>query len=258
MNDASVSPATDTPPAAGVPQKNFLLLVAFAVATHIALVVLFGAKKQITPKPVTNVPVLQLGDAEDELLALDNPALFARPNPRDFSASEWQRPLVITQPSFRHAEAPRYLAQPPDLGAVFSGFMRTNRFENYRPDFKPAAPFAEAVFTPPAQAHATTMNISGALTGRKLLSAPALPALEFNDTLAASTVQVLVDRTGNVTSATLANPAGLLADAARASLGDQTGLTLAKQFRFAPASKITLGEITFVWHTIPSATTNQP
>ena len=39
---------------------------------------------------------------------------------------------------------------------------------------------------------------------------------------------------------------------------DNTALALVKNFRFAPASQSTIGEIIFLWHTIPAASTNQP
>jgi hypothetical protein len=259
MNDAAASPTVDTPQNAGVFPKKFLLLVVFALATHLALIFLFGTKKQIVARPVTNVPQLQLGNAADELLKLNNPALFALPNLRDFSAVIWQRSPTITQPAFHHAEAPRYLASPESLGAAFTQFMQTNRFGNFALNFKPAPMFAEPVAgVESALPQRSTRKISGALAQRKLLAAPALPSLTLNDIIAPSTVQVLVDRAGYVVSAVLLARDNFFETAGRMDNGDTNAIVLARQFKFAPAPQPTFGEIIFRWHTTPLTLTNSP
>ena len=261
MNDTRTLPAVANPPPAtdwGLSQKKFVLLVAFALATHIALLVLFGTKKNFASRAVTHVPQLQLGNAADELLELNNPALFALPNPRDFSAAVWQRSPAIAQPSFRHAEPPRYLAQPGNLGAAITSFMQTNRFGNFALDFKPAPLFAEPVTSvEPALPKNSTLHISGALALRKLLAAPALPSLALNDVIAPSKVQVLVNQAGHVTSAVLL-PTDNPLEAASLTKGDTNAVVFARQFKFAPAPQLTFGEIIFHWHTTPLTTNNTP
>ncbi len=266
MNDARAIPAAATPPPApstpdtGALKKKFRLLVVFAVATHLALIYLFGAKKNFTPRPVTNVPQLQLADAAEELIELDNPALFALPNARDFSSAIWQKNSVITPPSFRYREAPRWLPLAPEnLGAAFAQFMQTNRFGDFAADFKPPPQFA--VLTggggsglPPK----TTLEIYGALAARKLLSAPALPALPLNDIIAPSTVQVLVDTRGHVFSAVLLPLENSFEAAGHTERGDTNAVAIALGLRFAPATQPSLGEIIFRWQTTPLTTTNTP
>jgi hypothetical protein len=54
----------------------------------------FGGRKQIVPRAVANVPTLRLADDSSELLALNDPTLFALPHQKDFtSAVRLQTPL---------------------------------------------------------------------------------------------------------------------------------------------------------------------
>ncbi len=260
MNDASASPTLDAPQNSGALQKKFLLLVVFALATHTALIVLFGTKKEIVPRPASNVPQLQLAEAGDELLELDNPALFALPNARDFSAAVWQKNPAVPLPSFRYHEEPRWLPLAPEnLGAAFAQFLQTNRFGSFTPDLKPAPMFATpaAVFMSDLPQN-STLQISGALARRKLVSSPALPALELNDILAPSKVKVLVDPTGNVSSAVLLPLENPLETAGHSAAGDTNAVAIALGLKFLPAPQPTFGEIIFHWHTVPINSTNPP
>ena len=260
MNDATASPTADAPQNSGALQKKFQLLIAFALLAHVALIVLFGTKKNFQPRPVTNVPQIQLANAADELIALDNPALFALPNARDFSSAVWQKNPVIAPPSFRYREAPRWLPLAPNnLGAAFAQFMQTNRFGDFTPDFKPPPQFAVLTSSgASALPQRTTLEIIGALAARKLLSAPALPALLLNDIIAPSTVQVLVDKSGNIFSAVLLPLENSIEAAGRGGLGDTNAVAIARGLRFAPATQPALGEIIFRWQTTPLTTTNEP
>jgi len=272
MSDASANlpalkPATDEgwpapPPSdAGWSRKKILLLIALAVIAHLALIFAFGAKKQFVPKPPADVPRLEFANRGDELVELDNPALFALPNPRDFAAAIWQRAPVIKSPSFRWKAAPGELAQPaPDtLGVAFNGFMQTNQFGDFQLDFKPPPLFVELT-TPSNSALPQTslLQISGALARRTLLAKPALPSLDWPDVIAPSKVQVLVDQTGNVVSAVLLPADNALEAAGRSVKGDTNAVALARSLKFAPAPQLAFGEITFYWHTIPLTATNAP
>jgi hypothetical protein len=252
-----VEPQSD----AGWSRKKIFYLIALAVAAHVALIFAFGTKKPFIPKAVTGVPRLQLGNRADELLELDNPALFALPNPRDFAAAVWQQTPVIKQPSFRWQAAPGELTQPDpeNLGAAFTRFMRTNQFGNFQLDFKPPPLFVELT-TPPGSAmpQYSLLQISGALAQRTLLARPVLPSLDWPDVIAPSKVQVTVDQTGNVISAILLPADNALEAAGRSPKGDTNAVVLARSLKFAPAAQLALGEITFYWHTSPLSSTNAP
>jgi len=266
MNPASANltttdPGLPLPESEGWSRKRMFYLVTLAVAAHLALIYIFGTKKQFSPKPVTGVPQLQLANRGDELLELANPALFALPNPHDFAAAIWQQPPVIRPPSFRWQARPGELALPDagSLGATFTRFMQTNVFGDFQPDFKPRPPFA--VLDPlietalPLQ---TTLQISGGLADRPLLAHPVLPSLVWNDIIAPSRVQVTVGQDGTVISAVLLPPDSDLEAAGRVAKGDTNAVVLARGLKFAPAAQLAFGELIFHWFTIPPPATNAP
>ena len=265
MNEASANlPAMDEPGPQydeGWSRKRILFLIALAIAVHIGLIFAFGAKKPFVPKPVTGAPQLQLAQSPDELMELDNPALFALPNPRDFAAAIWQQAPVVPSPSFRWKAAPGELTlpDPGNLGAAFNGFMQTNQFGNFQLDFKPP-PLLVELLAPasPALPQSSVLQISGALAQRRLLAKPALPSLEFNDVIAPSKVQVTVDQTGNVISAVLLPADNAIEATGRSSKGDTNAVALALSLKFAPAAQLMFGEVTFYWHTTPLSSTNAP
>lgn len=238
---------------------KFILVVALAAAAHVALIFAFGTKKPFVPRAVTNVPVLRFAGPGDELLELDNPALFALPNPRDFAAALWEQPVTDILTYFRYTEPPRWLAKPDpnDLGVAFAGFMQTNEFGQLRLDFKPAPEFAELASPADAELEQpSTLEIGGTLAQRRVLFRPALPALEWNDVLAPSRVQVLVSPAGDVLSAVPLPSDNPLEAAGRSPKGDTNAIALASSLKFARAARLELGEITFHWQTVPPSSTN--
>jgi TonB family protein len=245
------APGLAGPQREGWPRQRWLALIAFVFAAHVVLIFALGQKKAIVPRAATNVPVLTLADDSDELLALNNPALFALPNPKDFASAFWSQLPKVPQPSFRFTEAPRWLPLPAEnLGATFQQFMRTNSFAGLPLDFKPEPKFSEPVLpVESAFAQNSSMQIEGELAQRRLLNKINLPSLPDNDILEPSVVQAPVDAAGNVFSVVLLESSGL--DAA-----DQRALEIAKTLRFAPAANLTIGQLVFHWRTIPVTTTN--
>ena len=69
---------------------------------------MFGARKQIVHRSVTDAPTLKLaGDSDEllalndatlELLALNDPTLFALPHPGDFVTAMWSQAPVTNSP----------------------------------------------------------------------------------------------------------------------------------------------------------------
>jgi TonB family protein len=216
----------------------------------VALIFLFGTKKQIVPRTVSNVPQVQLADNADEFIALGDPTLFARPTTHDVVAAFWRHMPAVTQPDFTWTEPPRYLPPAPeDFGAAFRGYLRNHETTGFALDFKP-----EPRLIPPAMAFesalppATTSQISGDLRQRRLLSGKelqSLPSLPLNDVIAPSKVQALVDTAGNVLSAVVLESSG-------DNNADQLALQRVRNLRFAPAPGLTLGEITIHWRTVPT------
>jgi TonB family protein len=243
-----------TPPSEGWSRRKFYSVLGFVLAFHLALIFLFGTKKQIVPRAAINVPHLQMIDNSGELIALRDPTLFARPNPHDLVTLFWRHLPAIPQPEFNWTEPPRYLR--PDIasfGADFAEFMRESRAAELPLDFKPAPRLpqpASAPMTPmPAE---TTWQISGALAQLQLLTTnqlKSLPSLPRNDVLAPTSVQALVDVHGNVFSAVVLQSSGD-PDA------DRLAVQLVSNLRFAPATQLTFGQLTFTWRTVPRLNRN--
>ena len=123
--------------------------------------------------------------------------------------------------------------------------MQTNRFATVTLNFKP-----EPLITMPqadiesALPQNSTWQLAGEISGRRILNILVAPTLAVNDVIAPSRVQLLVDKSGNVTSAVLLETSGY-------NDADQKALELARTLQFVPADKLTFGEIIFNWHTVP-------
>jgi hypothetical protein len=241
-------------------RTRWLAFIALIFAAHVAFIFAFGEKKQIIPRAVTNVPVLKLADNSGELLALNDPTLFALPNPKDFASAVWLKTPDVKQPSFRFTESPRWLPLAAEnSGAVFQQFMQTNSLASHTLDFKPTPELsAPSLSIEPALAQNSTMQIEGGLAQRRLVNEINLPSLPYNDVIAPSVVQVLVDAAGNVVSAVLLPSENSLEAAGHYDAADQRALELARRLRFSPAAQLTFGEIIFNWHTVPTTATNEP
>jgi hypothetical protein len=245
----------------GWSRRRWLTLIALVFAAHVGLIFIFGAKKQIVPRAVENVPQLQLADNDNELIALDDPTLFALPNAKDFAAAVWLKPPAIAPPDFRWTEPPRWLALADGkLGATFVQFMQTNRFAALPFDFKPPLQLSQPVSpVEPALAQTSTLQITGDLEQRRLLNRLDLPSWPYANVIAPSKVQVLVNAAGDVVSPVLLPPDHGFTAADYYAAADQRALELARTARFAPATRATFGQLIFNWHTVPpNTTTNEP
>ena len=92
--------------------------------------------------------VLKLANDSDELLALNDPTLFALPHQRDFASAVWlkmpaEKPPPISATRNRRSWLP---LSAEKLGATFRQFMQTNYFAGQPLDFKPAPKLSEPDF----------------------------------------------------------------------------------------------------------------
>ena len=245
----------------GWSRRRWLTLIALVFAAQVGLIFALGERHFAPPRAVANVPQLTLANDSDELLALDDPTLFALPHANDV-ASARQQTLNAPQPSFRWIEPPGQLPLAAEnLGAMFNRFMQTNQFAAQTNNFKPEPKLSEPVLPlQPVFADASTLQIEGDLAQRRLLNETEihLPSLTFNDVLAPSKVQALVDMEGNVFSAVLLPSENPIETLGRADKGDTNALAIARSLRFAPSSRLTFGELIFNWHIVPLAATNTP
>lgn len=253
MNGDLAHPPAETGRSGGWSRQRLFFFIALALAAHLALIFIFGTRKPVVPRPVTNVPQLRLADSSSEAIALNDPTLFALPHVRDFGSPVWLKMPRIPQPSFRWTEPPKYLLPTADHpGAAIHEFMQTNRLSEFKLNFKPEPQFAgPGLSIAPTLPQDSTFKITGGLSKRPLLAHPALLSLPYDDVIQPSRVQVLVDPAGDVLSA-------VLLDSSKLDAADQQALDLALALRFAPAAQLTLGDIIFNWHTVPLSTTNAP
>jgi hypothetical protein len=232
------------------------MVIAFVFAAHVAVVFLFGEKKPAVPRAVTNVPMLSLASEADELLALNDPTLFALPHQRDFASAAWLKPSEVKSPSFRWTEPPRWLPlSADDLGATFGRLMRTNHFASYPLDFRPALTLSAPVLpVQPMLPQNSTMQIEGELARRQLSVQINLTNWPVAEVIAPSVVQVLVDMAGKVISTVLLPPGNGFTATDQYNDADQRALAIARTLRFTPSSDLTIGRIIFNWHTVPPGT----
>ncbi|MCU0783976.1 MAG: energy transducer TonB [Verrucomicrobia bacterium] len=237
-------------------RRRWWTLIVLVFAAHVGLIFALGDRKPVTPRPPAPSPTLRLAAESDELLAFNDPTLFALPHRRSFSGLAWLRiPEVKFQP-FRWTEPPRLLALPVEkLGATFAQFMQTNLLAWFEFEIKPAPELTlpDVPEAGPMIAARSTLRIAGGLANRRLLNPPKLESWAASDLLTNSVVQVLVNADGNVISSTLLARSG-------SPKADQFSLDLARMARFEPlrngAAKLSVGAMIFEWHTVPE--TNKP
>ena len=252
-------PAAPKPQGGGWSRKRWLTLVTLVFAVQVALIFALGEKRFPSPRTVTNVPQLTLADSSSELIALDDPTLFALPHANDFASAVWGGITNVTQPSFRWMEPSGELLSPAgeNLGEVFTRFMRTNQFAGQPLDFNPEPKLSEPILPlQPAFAGNSALSIEGELAQRKWLNPASLTNWPYADVIAPSRVQMLVDAAGDVVSAVLLppdNPGETHYDAA-----DRSALEFARAARFSPSSRLTIGEFIFNWRTVAPPATNSP
>jgi hypothetical protein len=238
------------------PLSRWLLLILIVLAAHVALIVIFGTRKPITPMAVKNAPKLELAAGSSEWLMLNDPTLFALPNVEGFAGPAWLEPPHVQFHQLEWTEPPRWLPLPAgDLGAVFSQFMETNRLATFKFELKPPPRFTvPLVPLEPKFAETSMLRIEGGIARRPLLTPMKLPSWPYADVIAPSKVQVLVNAAGEVVSAVLlpSNNSSEIHDAD----ADQRALELARAARFAPASDLTFGRLIFSWCTVPPPATN--
>jgi len=265
MNDARAdSPVLEfgkpEPRGAGWPFSRWLMLIALVFALHVALLFAFGSRKEVVSRAVNNAPALKLVGGSGELLALNDPTLFALPRPGDFVTAMWSQAPGVEPPSFRWTEPPRWLPLSADnLMSAFNRFMQTNPVAAFAVQLKPPVRLSTlARPIEPVLAQVSTMRVEGDLTQRRLLTPMDLPSWPYPDVIAPSKVQLLVDEAGNVVSAVLLPSDNSLEALSHYDAADQRALELARAARFAPAPRLTIGRMIFTWRTVPPPATNSP
>lgn len=249
----------------GWSQRKWWIVIVVVFALHLALAFVFSDRKPLAPRPGLAAPMMRMVSERSELLALDDPTLFALPHPRSFAAPAWLSTPRVDFPVFRWREPERALPLATEqLGDAFRQFMQTNTFVRFKLETLPAPRFPRSE-TPPALSPAgrSELLVQGELATRRLLNPPELPSWPATDLLTNTVVQLRVTATGHVFTFALLPPGSGSAAA------DQFALNATRSTRFAPlpqtgnpltspAANLTEGTLLFVWHTVPPPATNAP
>jgi hypothetical protein len=203
----------------------------------------------------------------NELLALQDPTLFALPHRNNFSGAAWLKiPPQDFQPTNRSEPTQPLQLSREELGATFAAFMQSNPPPRIQMDIAAGLGMIDLVDLPlpPPQSivTASTVRVEGDLKKRRLLEPLQLPPQPSADVLQNTEVQLFVDALGNTFSPVIVAKSG------NDNVDAMVLTNFAKNARFeplkanelgtAPAEIMTFGKLIFEWQTVPLAQTNAP
>lgn len=244
-------------------------MVAFVFGVEFLLVFGLSERRSSAPRTAPARPVIALildpgvNVRLQHSESVRDPTLFALVNQRGFSGDAWLKNAPREHHAAEWTEPPQLLgADVNQLGFVTAGGKSSNTTAAAVVAGK-SAPRLSAKSVPlPPLTRQTTLTREGDLAKRPIKLAPPLPALTAADVLVPTTIEVLVNREGDLVSARLLSGTGV--KSAPQKLADQRALELAKLIRFesvaaaagasaSGATGLTWGRITFRWHTIEPA-----
>jgi len=242
-------------------------MIALVFLAQVGLILALGDRKPILPRAALDTQQLQVAPSRSELLALQDPTLFALPNARSFGAAAWLRAARLDFSVFRLAELtqPKFDLPSETLGATFHHFVETNAFTSLALDASPPRQ-ADSIELPATDNPVVTqsvLRVTGTLAKRPLRSVIDLPSFPAPDLLTNTVVQVLADADGRVFSAVLLRPPDMLTpNSGSQADADRAALAFARTLQFAPLdssrgarlsspTELTPGALIFRWHTEP-------
>jgi len=203
------------------------------------------------------------GSAIAEWLEIEDPALFALPDPRAFSGLAWMTAPALRHQSVDWTEPPRWLTRSVnELGWAFAEFVRTNVVVPRMLADKPA-PQPDKVTVPPLPLPVrSNLRLEGDLAKRELLTPLELQSITNTEMLTDTVVQVCVSPLGVPFAPVPLSSSG-------SPEADREALELVKSVRFKPLAggnstsprsqaAFTWGKIIFQWHTLEMPATNAP
>lgn len=218
-----------------------------------------GASRKIPHRPEPGLRPAPTGEAE--FIALQNPTLFALPQPESFSGLAWLNRPALPVEFFEWTAAPALTALTVEqLQRSFASLLR-----EHEPLFpqsvtraapKLSMPVADAL---PGGVEKSSFRLTGELTRRTLLSHLTLPAFPHTDVLTNTVIRLALGASGIPVSIALVARSG-------STEADELAMRQTRGLRFAPLPGATLGaalstiewgEVVFEWATLASAT-NSP
>ena len=246
------------------PRRRWVFAILLVTAAQLGFILWLGQRRWPTTASPGPSPSLKVATGDSlELLALENPTLFALPHVRSFSGPAWIQVPLRPAPNFDWTEAPRLMTLPVEqLGNLFAGFIATNLIGFQPGAFRVPPP---PTMPPPAPLEGfptqSTVRIEGNPGSRSLLTPLAAPSWPNAELLTPTVVQLLIDSRGWPASIALLSSSG------RGDV-DQFALQQARTARFEPlldrepeqpsliSSPLSWIQLVFDWHTLPAPFTN--
>ena len=251
------------------PPRRWGLTIASVFAAQVGLIFWLGERGPVRSRPPGPTPALRLaGGISAEMLALQDPTLFALPHPQGFSGPAWLNVSSVPVRPPDWWEEPRTLPlSVTRLGAPVRQQAETNRFAPL--ELPPALEPGWALPDPPPlplSPDQSRLRIEGDLARYRLLTMNLdLPSWQYNDVLTNTGVEMVVDAEGRPCAVTLLVPSGY-------PKADDHALAQARTARFdipgaagpqgappsMPTARLVRGLLFFDWHTVPLPPTNAP
>lgn len=241
--------------------RRWITLAAIVLLAQTGALFLLGKNQPAIKTTHRPAPVLLAASGSQEMIALDNPTLFALPNPRAFSGDAWLKMPATSYRSAEWSEPQRWLdLRAKELGNTFHRLLGSDGTpkqiaQKIEPEYAlPRLPASGEELSP-----RSTFRVEDELANRAPLSHFDLRSWTNSALLTNSVVQLWVDAAGFTPSATLLVSSG-------SKDADDAALALTKAVRFEPLSfsqrkknpgKLTLGRIIFEWQTALLITTNK-
>lgn len=247
------------------PASLWWSVVGCVLAFQLGLIFWLGDQGPLRPASAPAPFTWQVaGKVSNELLALNDPTLFALPHRESFSGPAWLTTTNMGAAPFVWSEPSQWLRPPVEqLGGVFHSFLATNQIvaSEAPAEMEPELGFPE-IPAAVGSTSGTTVQILGDLNERELLTPIALNSWTNADLLTNSIVQALVNAAGQPVSVTLLANSG-------SGEADRFALKQAELARFAPlrtegttrgnlVARLRWVQILFNWHTVPTGITNRP
>ena len=258
------------PTAPGWSRQRWLAVIVFIFAAQTGLIFWLSDRTPMTRRTPAFAPTFQPAPrSQAELIAIQNPTLFALPQPESFSGLALAR-----QNSDLHSILNRSFewTTPPALLDLTRAQL-DNSFDLLLQQHRPVSRHGLALGSPeltlpiieslPGAPQTSQLHLTGALAQRQLLARPALPGFAATDLLSNTVVRLAVSPEGLALSSVLSSKSGSTA-------ADTYAMNLARTLRFAPRNPGALpsqapqpgatdwGTIVFEWAALPITSTNTP
>lgn len=244
----------------GWPMRRFVWVVGFVFVLQVLLVGFLSAWRSALPpgNATAQSPALVWLPFADPLLSeVPDAAALAMVNRGCYSGPLWLRRLW---PHLVLEAAVEGTVTIDGVSSVRPWFSRLQPGQPSPAEFsllplvpRPSAPFSASLTL---LSECSFLRIDGEIRSRRMVRSGTLPAWTNVEILTPTTVQIMVDRSGGVLSATLQPPGSGLAAA------DQLALQRARSLGFDPATGrqggFQWGTIEFVWSTVTQAAATAP